>query len=98
MGAIAATFADAIILTNDNPRYEDPQAIITDILSGITDRSSVQIELDRHKAITEAIRSALPGDTVLVTGKGHEAYQEIAGQRYPFSDRQLVRHLLGIEA
>ena len=98
MGAIAESYADAIILTNDNPRHEDPQAIIADILSGISNRSPVHIELDRRKAIAAAIQSAGAGDTVLIAGKGHETCQEIAGQRYPFSDRQLVRHLLGAEA
>jgi len=97
MGAIAETYADVIILTNDNPRYEDPLAIIEGILGGISDRNAVRIELDRNKAVTDAIQSARAGDTILVAGKGHEAYQEIAGQRYPFSDRQLVRHLLGAE-
>jgi len=98
MGAIAESYADAIILTNDNPRHEDPQAIIADILSGISNRSPVHIELDRRKAIAAAIQSAGAGDTVLIAGKGHETCQEIAGQRYPFSDRQFVRYLLGAEA
>jgi UDP-N-acetylmuramoyl-L-alanyl-D-glutamate--2,6-diaminopimelate ligase len=95
MGAIAETGADAIILTSDNPRHEDPQAIINDILDGISRRDSVRIEPDRNRAITAAIKSTGPGDVVLVAGKGHETYQEIAGQRYPYSDRQVVRNLIG---
>ncbi|MBF8268346.1 MAG: murE [Gammaproteobacteria bacterium] len=98
MGAIAETYADRVVLTNDNPRHEDPQAIIAEILNGISDRGRVRVELDRNKAITDAIQSAGADDMILVAGKGHEAYQEIAGQRYPFSDRQLVRQLLGAEA
>ena len=98
MGAIAASQASMVILTNDNPRHEDPQTIIDDILSGISNRSGVCVELDRGLAIAHAIRSAQAGDMILVAGKGHETYQEVAGQRYPFSDRQLIRRLLGNEA
>ena len=95
MGAIAEACADQIILTNDNPRFEDPAAIIRDILTGITDPDAVQIQPDRSAAISSAIQTAAAGDIVLIAGKGHETYQEIAGQRYPFSDRQLVRNLFG---
>lgn len=95
MGAIAEDCADLVILTNDNPRFEDPVAIIQDILAGVGDPGSVQIQADRSTAITSAIQAASPGDIVLIAGKGHETYQEIAGRRYPFSDRQLVRNLLG---
>ena len=94
MGAIAASHADRIIVTSDNPRYEDPAVIIEDILAGISNRGTVQVQADREQAITTAVRSAAAGDVVLIAGKGHETYQEIAGQRYPFSDRQLVRNLL----
>lgn len=98
MGAIAEDYADQVILTNDNPRYEDPAAIIKDILAGVTEPDAVQIQPDRSAAINGAIQAASPGDVVLIAGKGHETYQEIAGQRYPFSDRQLVRNLLGSAA
>lgn len=94
MGAIAESFADEVILTNDNPRGEDPASIIRDILSGFKSRDAVMIEPDRASAIRAAIKSAGAGDIVLVAGKGHETYQEIAGVRLPFSDQQAVRNLL----
>ena len=95
MGAAAEAAADHVWVTSDNPRSEDPQRIIRDILAGMQKRVPVSVEADRTSAITGAIRSAVPGDVVLVAGKGHETYQEIGGVRYPFSDRQLVRTLLG---
>jgi len=98
MGAISETHADRVILTNDNPRYEEPMDIIKEIISGISNTESVQIQPDRNMAITSAINSASADDIVVIAGKGHETYQEIAGQRLPFSDRQLVRNLLGSEA
>lgn len=98
MGAIAEVYADQVILTSDNPRHENPEAIIKEILDGFTRTESVQIQPDRTRAITTAVLSATAGDTILIAGKGHETYQEIAGQRIPFSDRQLVRNLLGTGA
>ena len=95
MGTIAETYADQVIVTSDNPRFEDPALIIEDILAGISNREAVQVLADRNQAITTAVRTAAAGDVVLIAGKGHETYQEVAGQRYPFSDRQLVRNLLG---
>jgi UDP-N-acetylmuramoyl-L-alanyl-D-glutamate--2,6-diaminopimelate ligase len=71
-------------LTNDNPRGEDPERIVRDIRTGIGRASEVL--LDRRAAIEFAIREAAPGDTVLIAGKGHEEYQETAGQREAFSD------------
>ena len=95
MGAIAETHADQVILTSDNPRDEDPMEIIKEIMTGVSNTDSIQIQPDRMMAITSAINSANADDIVLIAGKGHETYQEIAGQRFPFSDRQLVRNLLG---
>ena len=95
MGAIAETYADQIIVTNDNPRMEDPQRIIDDILAGITQRQKLSIEPDRQTAITSAIQSSVAGDIVLVAGKGHESTQDIAGNKLPFSDRQVVCSVLG---
>lgn len=94
MGEIAEHYADRIILTNDNPRFEEPTAIIQNIIAGLKRSDNVTIKPDRAAAITSAIESAGSDDLVLVAGKGHETYQEIAGTRYPFSDRQLVRKLL----
>jgi len=93
MGAIAESIADKIILTNDNPRTEDPEQIITDILAGIKDKSRVSIITDRSEAITTTFHHANEQDVILIAGKGHEAYQEIKGKRYPFSDRELARRL-----
>lgn len=95
MGRFAEKYADRIIVTNDNPRTEDPQIIIDDILSGIKQHDAVVVKPERSEAISFAIESANESDIVLVAGKGHETYQEMSGQRYPFSDRQLVRNLLG---
>jgi len=90
MGAIATRLADDVIITSDNPRSESPEAIIADIRRGVGEYSVV-IEIDRHRAIRQAIHSARANDIVLVAGKGHEDYQEIAGVRHPFSDMQEVR-------
>ncbi|KJS08627.1 MAG: hypothetical protein VR73_05055 [Gammaproteobacteria bacterium BRH_c0] len=86
MGAIAAQLADQVVVTSDNPRSEDPQAIIADILAGIADLQTVRVEADRRAAIRLAIAAANPGDTVLIAGKGHEDYQLIGGTSLPFSD------------
>jgi UDP-N-acetylmuramoyl-L-alanyl-D-glutamate--2,6-diaminopimelate ligase len=98
MGAVAARLSDHVVLTSDNPRSEDPRAIIREIETGTKGpRSSAKIlvEPDRRKAIEIAVSLAEPGDVVLVTGKGHESYQIIGGQVLPFDDRQVVREILG---
>jgi UDP-N-acetylmuramoyl-L-alanyl-D-glutamate--2,6-diaminopimelate ligase len=92
MGAAAERLADRVIVSSDNPRFEDPRIIIDDILAGMT--SSPLIEADRAAAIRSAIGSADPSDVVLLAGKGHEAYQEVAGQRLPFSDLEHARAAL----
>jgi UDP-N-acetylmuramoyl-L-alanyl-D-glutamate--2,6-diaminopimelate ligase len=84
MGAVAARNADHVVVTSDNPRGEDPAAIIADIVAGIP-RPHEVIE-DRRAAIERAVGMAQPGDIVLLAGKGHETYQEVAGRRLPFSD------------
>ncbi|HLU20000.1 MAG TPA: bifunctional UDP-N-acetylmuramoyl-L-alanyl-D-glutamate--2,6-diaminopimelate ligase MurE/UDP-N-acetylmuramoyl-tripeptide--D-alanyl-D-alanine ligase MurF [Pusillimonas sp.] len=86
MGQIAGRLADKVILTNDNPRSEDPLVILDDILQGMSVRP--EVEPDRAAAILRAIWQAEPNDVVLLAGKGHETYQEIAGQRHPFDDRE----------
>lgn len=83
MGAVAAQRADRVLVTSDNPRREMPQAIIDDILAGMT---HAEVEVDRAAAIRQAVLDAAGGDVVLLAGKGHETYQEIAGVRHPFSD------------
>jgi UDP-N-acetylmuramoyl-L-alanyl-D-glutamate--2,6-diaminopimelate ligase len=94
MGEVAQRLADRVILTNDNPRTEDPQRIIDEILVGMGDRTGVHVEPDRAKAIQVGIAAATANDLVLVAGKGHEDYQETAGRRRPFSDIEQVRAVL----
>jgi UDP-N-acetylmuramoyl-L-alanyl-D-glutamate--2,6-diaminopimelate ligase len=94
MGEVAQRLADQVILTDDNPRTEDPQQIVADILSGAIDRERVHVEHDRAQAIQSAIAAAGASDLVLVAGKGHEDYQEIAGERRPFSDIEQVQRAL----
>jgi UDP-N-acetylmuramyl tripeptide synthase len=84
MGAVASRHADATLVTSDNPRGEDPAAIIAEITAAIP--APHEAIPDRRAAIERAIASADAGDVVLVAGKGHETYQEIAGRRLPFSD------------
>ena len=93
MGRIAAALADSVVVTSDNPRSEDPHAIIADILEGVTARPIVMP--DRAKAVQAAIARARAGDVVLVAGKGHEQYQEVGGIRHPYSDAAIVRAALG---
>jgi UDP-N-acetylmuramyl-tripeptide synthetase len=92
MGHAAARLADHVIVTSDNPRGETPGAIIDQILAGISgDAESIE---DRQVAIFSAVHQARPGDVVLLAGKGHETYQEIAGVRHPFSDGEVARAAL----
>ena len=93
MGAVAARLADRIVVTSDNPRGEPPEAIIQDILAGCEGAAPL-VEVDRATAISLVIAEAAAGDTVLIAGKGHETYQEIAGTRIPFSDVQCASHYL----
>jgi UDP-N-acetylmuramyl-tripeptide synthetase len=88
MGAIAARLADRVVVTTDNPRGEDPEAIASAVVKGIRETGNRRwsIEHDRRAAIRGAIADAQPGDLVLVAGKGHETYQERDGVRTPFSD------------
>ena len=92
MGVVAETFADRVIVTSDNPRNEDPELIVADILKGMHSRP--RVELDRGNAITVTISAASSQDVVLLAGKGHEPYQEINGARVPFSDIQIAQLVL----
>jgi UDP-N-acetylmuramoyl-L-alanyl-D-glutamate--2,6-diaminopimelate ligase len=98
MGAIAARDADRVILTSDNPRDEPPALILAQILAGVTGRDDVAVIEDRAQAIATAIAEAAPGDVVLLAGKGHEDYQEIAGVRRAFSDLVEARTALARRA
>ncbi|MDH5738064.1 MAG: UDP-N-acetylmuramyl-tripeptide synthetase, partial [Gammaproteobacteria bacterium] len=95
MGAIASRLADRIVVTDDNPRYEESEAIIEDILAGKELSCESEIVPDRSAAISKAIKNAGPSDWVLIAGKGHEDYQEIRGQRFPYSDYDVVKELIG---
>ena len=88
MGQVAARWADRVVVTSDNPRGESPRAIIEDIVLGTG--SEVMVEVDRAAAIELALERLAAGDTLLIAGKGHEDYQEVAGQRLAFSDRQVI--------
>ena len=92
MGRIASEHADEIIVTSDNPRGEEPLAILEDIRAGIS--VPARYEVDRAAAIALAVAGAGAGDCVLVAGKGHETYQEIAGERLPFSDVEHIEKAL----
>jgi UDP-N-acetylmuramoyl-L-alanyl-D-glutamate--2,6-diaminopimelate ligase len=95
MGAVAERLADRVVVTDDNPRTEDPQRIVDDILAGMSDARGVRVDRDRAAAIRYALSAARPGDVVLIAGKGHEDYQILGTERRPFSDRALVASLLG---
>ena len=86
------------MLTDDNPRGEDPGAIVADIRAGMIDHQDVRIEHDRATAIVETVARAKPGDVVLVAGKGHELRQSLAGHDRDFSDVATVRAALGESA
>jgi UDP-N-acetylmuramoyl-L-alanyl-D-glutamate--2,6-diaminopimelate ligase len=94
MGSIAERLADHVIVTDDNPRHEDGNDIIRDILAGTSQMDHVQVERDRATAIRHACNTARAGDVILVAGKGHEDYQQIGDERLPFSDRQQVQQWL----
>ncbi len=94
MGREAEAGADLVVITSDNPRTEDPQAIIADILAGLRSPSAATVQPDRRQAIAGAIREARPGDVVLILGKGHESGQEFATETIPFDDRQVAREAL----
>ena len=92
MGRAAKELADRVIVTNDNPRSEDPLRIAEEILLGAG--TDVEVDLDRHSAIESAIGGAEAGDVVVIAGKGHEQGQEIAGVVHPFDDREVAREAL----
>jgi UDP-N-acetylmuramoyl-L-alanyl-D-glutamate--2,6-diaminopimelate ligase len=95
MGAAVAAGADVAVVTSDNPRSEDPQAIADAVLPGLRDARTVRVELDRRAAIAGAFAEAAPGDVVVVAGKGHESGQTTGGQTVPFDDRVVAREELG---
>ena len=94
MGAIAARLAGQVVVTSDNPRSEDPAQILADIVAGLPAGAAHTALVDRRAAIREAVLAASPADVILVAGKGHEDYQEIQGERLPFSDVEEARTAL----
>lgn len=96
MGAVAARLADAVIVTDDNPRYEDGDEIVADILEGMDSTEVVKVERNRAKAIAMGIAEARPGDIVAVCGKGHETTQQVGDLVHEFDDREQVMKQLGV--
>ncbi len=96
MGGIAAELSDKAILTSDNPRNEEPEAIIDEMEQGVAPQNYKRILsiTDRKQAIKTACQLAQPNDIILIAGKGHETYQEIKGIRHDFDDMKIVKELL----
>ena len=91
MGAIARELADLVVLTSDNPRTEEPEAIIRDIQAGMAEgEAPVHVEPDRRRAIAWVLDQGQPGDVIVLAGKGHETYQEINGVQFPMDEREIV--------
>lgn len=98
MAKVAVENSDRVIITSDNPRFEDPQAIIDDMLAGLSEeqRQSVLNIVDRREAIRTACMLAKPGDVILVAGKGHEDYQIVQGVKHHFDDHEVIREAFGL--
>jgi UDP-N-acetylmuramoyl-L-alanyl-D-glutamate--2,6-diaminopimelate ligase len=94
MAAAAEQYAQHVVLTSDNPRSEDPQTILSQMLTGLQNAAKAKVIADRAQAIVQTVQHARAQDVVLVAGKGHEDYQEISGVKHPFSDVQHVRDAL----
>jgi UDP-N-acetylmuramoyl-L-alanyl-D-glutamate--2,6-diaminopimelate ligase len=96
MGDVAVRLADRAWLTSDNPRSEDPMAIIDEVVTGVrdADRDRLVVEPDRRAAIASAVRDALPSDVVVIAGKGHETGQIVGEVTLPFDDRAVAREVL----
>ena len=95
MGEIAGTLANYTIITSDNPRTENPETIIQDIKLGIDKtKGKYEIEVDRKEAIKKAIKMAQKRDMIILAGKGHEPYQEINNQKYPFDERVIIKEII----
>jgi len=98
MGRTAEILADQLVITSDNPRYESPDSIINDVLSGLARPRTATVEVDRSAAILRAVTSASPGDVILVVCEDQPGWQEVAGRRVPFSEAAVVRQALEVAA
>ena len=100
MAKIASKKSNKVIITSDNPRNENPEVIIKDMMKGIDASKTYKVIniINRKEAIKTACAIATDGDIILIVGKGHEKYQEINGERFPFDDLQVVKKILGMEA
>ena len=98
MAKIAAKMSDKVIITSDNPRFEEPQDIINDMLAGLgeAEKNHTLSIVDRREAIRTATLIAKPGDVILIAGKGHEDYQEIKGVKHHFDDKEVVSEAFGL--
>lgn len=94
MGEAVARWSDVAVLTSDNPRFEDPEAILKDVLPGLADAREVVVEVDRREATTRALGMLGKKDALLIAGKGHEDYQIIQGVKHHYSDQEVVREIL----
>jgi UDP-N-acetylmuramoyl-L-alanyl-D-glutamate--2,6-diaminopimelate ligase len=94
MGEVAARLADVVVLTSDNPRSEDPGAILDEVRAGAGGARALVVEPDRRAAVHGAVDAARPGDVVVVAGKGHETGQTAGGRTEPFDDREVARSAL----
>ena len=95
MGEVSGRMADFTIITSDNPRFEEPEAIIEDIVTGMKRTNGKYITIiNRKEAIAYAIDNGKPGDIIVLAGKGHEDYQEIRGVKYPMDERVLIKEIL----
>ena len=95
MGEVSGRLADLTVITSDNPRFEEPQAIIDDIKAGMARTDGAYVEIsDRKEAIRYVIEHGQKGDVIVLAGKGHEDYQEIKGRKYPMDERDLIREVL----
>ena len=97
MGEVATKFADYVIVTSDNPRFENPQQIISDILKGVNTNKTISIE-NRKDAIKYAVTLAKENDIIAILGKGNEPYQEINGVKYPYNDYDVIKQMFTKEA
>jgi UDP-N-acetylmuramoyl-L-alanyl-D-glutamate--2,6-diaminopimelate ligase len=98
MGGIAARLSDQAVVTSDNPRTEDPEQILRDVVAGIPSETHLLVNVDRAQAIHQAILAAKPGDGILIAGKGHEDYQILGTEKIHFDDREQAREALMVRS